>query len=264
MKKDFSLRKKVLIFMSLLACTCVCFISVFGIIKKDQQTRAIESFDTVDYDMETSVILTNEQKDTSTSVNITKQTQEMIINQTEKMKKNEISKTIADNKEENTEQTKLKAKVSYASSWNHSAYNSLLNVALNKSKLNENEEKHLPIFKIDTQQELERLISEYGEDIFINEGYDEMPSFEETAKKYDEDFFERNTLLLVYVSAPSGTLRFGLKDIDFNSDSVCVYIRQTNNPQVFTDDVAGWIVSIEVSDSNVKDCENFDAVLDKD
>jgi hypothetical protein len=79
-------------------------------------------------------------------------------------------------------------------------------------------------------------------------------------KKYDEDFFERNTLLLVYVSAPSGTLRFGLKDIDFNSDSVCVHIRQTNNPQVFADDVAGWIVSIEVSDSNVNDCEFYKAI----
>ncbi|MBP3445723.1 MAG: hypothetical protein J6K64_00435 [Clostridia bacterium] len=264
MKKDFSLKKKVFVFMSLLVCICVCLISVFGAIKKEQYARAIEPFDTVNYNTEASVILTNEQKETSTSVNITEQTQKIIINQTDERKQNEISKSFADIKEENTEQTKLKAMVSYASSWNHSAYNSLVNGALNKSNLNANEETHLPIFKIDTQQELERLMSEYGEDIFINEGYDEMPSFEETAKKYDEDFFERNTLLLVYVSAPSGTLRFGLKDIDFNSDSVCVHIRQTNNPQVFTDDVAGWIVSIEVSDSNVNDCEFFDAVLDKD
>ena len=258
MKKYFGVQKRVLVFMSLLACICVCLISVSGVMKKEPNER------TVDYNTEERTSLTSEQKSTDISVNITEQTQENTINRTDKTKLNEILQSTAVNKEEKTEHTELKATVSYVGSWNQNAYNSLVSGALNKNKLNTDEEKRLPIFKIDTRQELERLMSEYGADIFINEGYDEMPSFDETTKKYDEDFFRSNSLLLVYVDAPSGTLRFGLKDVDIKSDSVCVYIKQTNNPQVFTDDMAAWIVSIEVSDSAVNDCEFFDAVLDKE
>lgn len=256
MKKYSDYKKRIPVFVLLLVCTCVCVISVSGAMKKEQHASA------VDYNTEEGTSPTSEQKNTNVSVNITEQTQESTISRTDKAKLNEIPQSTADSKEEKKEQTKLKAAVSYVSSWNQNACNSFIDGALNKKVLNTDEERHLPIFKIDTRQDLELLMSEYGEDIFINGGYDEMPSFEETAEKYDEDFFRSNSLLLVYVSAPSGTLRFGVKEVDFKSNSICVYIKQTNNPQVFTDDMAAWIISIEAPDSTVNNCEKFDAVLD--
>ena len=133
--------------------------------------------------------------------------------------------------------------------------------ALNASKLNDNNPWNLPIYKFDTLSDLEKFKSDFGGESGFNYGWDEVPSLNDATKYYDEAFFDRYTLMLVYVEANSGSYRFGFKDVTIDGSYLCIHVEQTNNPQVWTDDMAGWFITVAVPDSMVANITEFDADL---
>ena len=136
--------------------------------------------------------------------------------------------------------------------------------ALNKEKMVISSVQHLPIYKFNTLEELEQFKLAFGEVLTMDSGYDEVPSFNDITTNYDETFFDENTLLLVYVGANSGTYRFGVSSVFCAENSFCIHIEQTNNPEVVTDDMAGWFITVAVPDSMVENCTEFDADLNND
>jgi hypothetical protein len=64
------------------------------------------------------------------------------------------------------------------------------------------------------------------------------------------------------VESGSGSYRFGFDRISITKDSVCVHVIQTNDPMFGTCDMAGWIITVAVPDSILKNCTSFDAVYD--
>lgn len=138
---------------------------------------------------------------------------------------------------------------------------SVMTDTLNKDKIDVNDMKHLPVYKIDTEQEMEKFKLMYCDENLIKRSYDELPSFEDATSGYDEEFFENYSLLIVYMTSCSGSLRFDVGDIDFNGDSICVYVEQINNPLVCTDDAPSWFVTVIIEDNKICDCKYFDAVF---
>ena len=136
--------------------------------------------------------------------------------------------------------------------------------ALNKEKMVISSVQHLPIYKFNTSEELEQFKLAFGEVLTMDSGYDEVPSFNDITTNYDETFFDENTLLLVYVGANSGTYRFGVSSVFCAENAFCIHIEQTNNPEVVTDDMAGWFITVAVPDSMVENCTEFDADLNND
>ena len=117
--------------------------------------------------------------------------------------------------------------------------------ALNKETFYESKVAHLPIFKFDTLAEFESF-----------EG-----AVNENTAKYDEAFFEDNSLLLVYVAASSGSYRYGVSGVYCNEGVLCVHIEQTNSPKIVTDDMAGWFITVAVPDALIENVTVFDADL---
>ena len=130
---------------------------------------------------------------------------------------------------------------------------------LNADKMTISGEYHFPIYKFASVQELEQFKHTFSEVLTVLFGYDEIPSFNEATAKYDEAFFKDNTLMLVYVTAGSGSLRFGVDSVTCAGKSFCIDVKQTNNPEVFTEDMAGWFITVAVSDSVIANCTEFDA-----
>lgn len=158
--------------------------------------------------------------------------------------------------DEGTQQVEMiETTVSYAN-WSEDAL--IYNSALNADKMISGA-KHFPIFKMDDKQDVEQFKTDFGEILTVSHGYDEMPSFEEATSKYDEAFFEEDSLLIVYVDAGSGSLRFDADSISCENGSLCVHIRQTNNPEICTEDMAGWFVAVAVKKSEITECKSFDA-----
>ena len=131
--------------------------------------------------------------------------------------------------------------------------------ALNTEKMAMSSVIHLPIYKFDTLAELEQFKNDVKDVLSIEQGYDEVPSFNESTAKYDESFFAENTLMLVYVEATSGSYRYGVDSVYHADGNFCIHIKQTNNPEIHTDDMSGWFITVAVPDSMVADCTVFDA-----
>lgn len=137
----------------------------------------------------------------------------------------------------------------------------IYSTCLNREQMSVSSVKHCPIFKIESNKDLENFKANYGDILAMAKSHDEMPSFETATAKYDDKFFEENTLFVVYVTAGSGTYRFDIDRVYCDDDSFRVYVKQTNNPEVVTMDMAGWFVTVAVKDDLVKECKFFDADL---
>ncbi|MBQ6451828.1 MAG: M56 family metallopeptidase [Solobacterium sp.] len=122
--------------------------------------------------------------------------------------------------------------------------------------------RHLPVYKAETAEELRNLRSTFADILTLNQGHDEVPSFDETISGYDESFFDKHTLVLAYVSASSGTFRYAADDISTDDSVFSVIVRQTNDPEVYTSDMAGWFIIAEVPKDLLAGITGYDAWLD--
>jgi hypothetical protein len=95
-----------------------------------------------------------------------------------------------------------------------------------------------------------------------DKSWDEVKSFDEVTQKYDKEYYKTQSLLVVYISAGSGTYRYGLDKVEIQGDTLNFYARQTNYPSVIICDMAGWFLLVEVHDSTVKHCQVFNAFLE--
>ena len=130
---------------------------------------------------------------------------------------------------------------------------------LNSDKLAISSVLHLPVHKFDTLEELEQFKNNYSKIYTMDHGYNEVPSFNEVTEKYNEEFFKDNSVVLVYVTSSSGSDRYGVSSVFCNNDSFCVYIEQTNDVDVGTDDMAGWFITVAVPHSMIENCTTIDA-----
>ena len=122
---------------------------------------------------------------------------------------------------------------------------------------------HLPVYKLDTMEDLKQFQEKYRDVLTFDQGYNEVPSFNEVTEKYDDSFFADHTVILAYVEANSGSYRFGIQEVVFGDSWLCLNVVQTNHPEVGTDDMAGWLVMAEVLDADIADITLFDAKLVK-
>ncbi len=133
--------------------------------------------------------------------------------------------------------------------------------SLNKDKMYESKSLHLPIYKFDDRSALDGFRKNFDEDLTFDSGYDEILSFDEIAAGYDEKYFEDNSLLVCYVSSSSGSNRYGVKEIYNDGTYFRITVTQTNSPEVGTCDMAGWLVWLEVSKSDIQTVREFDCIM---
>ena len=133
--------------------------------------------------------------------------------------------------------------------------------SLNREKMLISSVQHLPIYKFDTLNELEHFKNAVSQTLAIDSRYDEVPSLNENTAGYDEKFFEGNTLMLVYVGANSGSYHYDVNSVKVYENTLCIHIEQTSNPEVVTEDMAGWFITVALPDSIVANCTEFDADL---
>ncbi len=133
--------------------------------------------------------------------------------------------------------------------------------SLNFDKMSISSVRHLPIYMCESANDLDGFKNQFKDSLSLSSSYDEAPSFEEVTVGFGADFFNDNTLFLVYVSANSGSLRFALDSFSVMDGTFRADIIQTNNPEVVTDDTAGWLIVVPVSNDQLEDVQNYDAVM---
>ena len=121
--------------------------------------------------------------------------------------------------------------------------------------------RHLPVYKLDTKDDLDQFREKYRDVFPFEQGYDEVPSFNEATAGYDDNFFAEHTVILAYVTANSGSLRFGIRDIYQDDSLFCLNVMQMNDPEVGTTDMAGWFMFAEIPDADLEGIADFDAKI---
>lgn len=133
--------------------------------------------------------------------------------------------------------------------------------ALNREKMAISSVQHLPIYRFDTLNDLEQFKRTFGDTFTMDGSWDEVPSFNNATAKYDSAFFEDNSLMLIYVSSNNSTHRFKVHSIGYDEKSFCVHIAETTNAEEVDTAMAGWFVTVAVSDELIMNCTEFDADL---
>ncbi len=143
----------------------------------------------------------------------------------------------------------------------HISDDALYTFCLNNNKMHISSVRHLPIFKLETEEQLKQFRMKYFDRPKGYDTHDGMPFFDDTVAHCDEEFFKDNVLFAVYVEAPSGSFRYGITDVIINGNTFFVEASQINDPEAYTCDVVSWFLTVSAKKETVQDCTVFDAIL---
>jgi hypothetical protein len=133
----------------------------------------------------------------------------------------------------------------------------------NKESLDDpNKKWALPLLKIDSYAEFTEFKEDIGKRIALEKGYDETSSFADLTKEIDESFFEEKTLFLSYYVSGSGSLRYAPTGVYLEKDSLLFTATTIHSPTICTDDMAGWLFTYTVNNSDIQNAQRYDAVFD--
>lgn len=121
-------------------------------------------------------------------------------------------------------------------------------------------DKSLPIYRFDSASDLDSFKSEHDGVYDFESSDQEAPSFDETAMKYNDDFFSAHSILLVYLGSGVENKRYGVKDIQYDDSRLLVTVVQTNYPEGLCYGYAGWFFIIEINKTDYPDCSSYDAL----
>jgi len=134
-------------------------------------------------------------------------------------------------------------------------------MAINMSDRLLSSEKALPLMLVNDTFSLSSLKNSLGEVLSMDGSYDEVGSFNEATAGCDDAFFADSTLMVVYIEAPSGSYRYGLDNIYCDGKTFQITVKKTVDPEVHTDDMAGWFLSVAVPKTMVAPCTYLKAVM---
>lgn len=111
-------------------------------------------------------------------------------------------------------------------------------------------DKGFPLVKADTIEELNAFAKGVNSYEYV------WDSFNDIVTKYNEEFFVENTLLLIYVSEGSGSVRHKVTSVTSKAGKVSVDIERIV-PEAGTCDMAGWIITVELKKNDIVKCSEF-------
>ena len=124
-------------------------------------------------------------------------------------------------------------------------------------------DKSLPIYRFDSASDLEKFRSEYDGIYDFESSFQETPSFDVAAEKYNDDFFSVHSILLVYMSSGRDNVRYEVKDIQpdqYDDSKLLVTVVQTNHPEKPGDGYAGWFFIMEINQTDYQEYSSYDAL----
>ena len=76
--------------------------------------------------------------------------------------------------------------------------------------------------------------------------------FADATKEYDEEFFKDHNIVLVLLTASSGSIRYKVENINLNDGVMEINITK-KTPEIGTCDMAGWHVLVEIEKVEIEE-----------
>ena len=107
-----------------------------------------------------------------------------------------------------------------------------------------------PLYKFDTLSDFEKFKNDFGVNF----------DFNSVIQKYDDAFFEENTLFVTGISTYSGSFEYGVRDVYVENGCLYIDVEKLNDPQILTDDMAAWYITVAVPNTLLAECTKFATV----
>lgn len=106
-----------------------------------------------------------------------------------------------------------------------------------------------PVYKLETEQDVNDFRAKFESLLSFN-------AFDEVVAAYDDAFFEENTIVLAYVTANSGSVRYSVFDVEFFETGVNIKLA-IDAPEYGTCDMAGWFVMVVLPKATLENCTEY-------
>lgn len=116
---------------------------------------------------------------------------------------------------------------------------------------------YFPLLKITSKSELESIKAKMDGILNFVKG---SPTFDDITSKYDDAYFEDNTLLLIYAISPSTTAGFSVESVNVQDGKLTVGITEIF-PDAGSSVYCSWLVGVDVPKSVTNDVNTFEAKL---
>lgn len=112
----------------------------------------------------------------------------------------------------------------------------------------------------ETAEGFEKFVKATADDFQFGSTWDELPSFEQATSTYDESFFEKNALFIIYVSAGTTSVRHEVDMVARQGKSMVILVDELT-PEVGDTAMGGWLITVEVSKADVGDADFAEALV---
>lgn len=150
----------------------------------------------------------------------------------------------------------------------------MLWMAENKDKMMVSSIQHLPVIRVDSKSELDSFVGnmngklDFSKAVAETESFTNVVSFEEVLQRYEDDFFETNSLFLVYLTEKNDESRQRVDYVQKDGDSLLIGIsrydvteKESTRDEAGKEDRTGWLIAIEVLRQNMGDVSEVDAFV---
>ncbi|KPU42865.1 hypothetical protein OXPF_36330 [Oxobacter pfennigii] len=145
-----------------------------------------------------------------------------------------------------------------ADSYKDNGFDFIASKANNSGSLAISSRKHIPVISVEDKASLEEFVKGAREYFQVDTAYGDSEAFAGILDKYDDEYFEKNYLLILYTQEPSGSIRHKIKDTSIDGDTLTVIV-EAIVPEMGTADMADWFMVLEFNKEEIKGCEKFDA-----
>lgn len=110
-----------------------------------------------------------------------------------------------------------------------------------------------PMYKFTSKTDVENFKSKFSSILSMNK-------FEELSLNYDDEFFKNNEILLSYVTASSGSVRYMVNAVSVIGKRAVIELN-VDYPEIGTCDMAGWFVIVIVPKGTLDNCTQFETII---
>lgn len=138
-----------------------------------------------------------------------------------------------------------------------------LSNALNNEILWMSSSLSYPVHRMDSVEQLENFVDDYRDIFVFDSRYDSnASSFIENTSEYDDEYFEENTLFLVYVGTSVMNNAFYASNVRINDDKLEIVISSEQDRYTGDTAMSGYLIAVELSKEVVSGCNVFNAVYE--
>lgn len=117
----------------------------------------------------------------------------------------------------------------------------------------------IPVIRFNSKKELDTFIDAARKPFYLDSDWEKGYSFLENTEEYTEEFFKEKSVVLVYLTEPSGSFRHKVHSLTKKDGIANVAINRIVT-EPFTDDAANWFITIAVDKNFLSDCNTIVAV----